>query len=100
MSKRKKPFDLQQHNELGKAIDEATEILSPFVQKLWNAYPLRSKQARILQQALYLISNELSNEMDKEWYNLLESSREHDICSHLDNPYFGKNKQSWMKPHN
>ena len=93
MGKRKKPFTNKEHDEFGKAIGEVTKILSPYMEKLWQGYGVRHQSAINLQRALHLISYKLCNEMDKEWYKLLN-----DGDDATRNPYYGPHKDSWMKP--
>lgn len=77
-------FDKKQHDDFGKDLKEATDLLSPYVEKLWKSYGVRGKPGSKLLKALHLLTSELCNEMDKEWYKILGKND-----SHMDNPYYG-----------
>lgn len=78
------PFSKEQHAEFGKDLKEATDLLSPYLEKLWKAYGVKSKPASKMGRALSILTSELCNEMDNEWYKILD-----DNDSHMDNPYYG-----------
>lgn len=91
MGTRKTPFTKKEHKEFGEALEDCVDILSPYLEKLWKGYGVKHKSASKLRKVLVILSSEICNEMDKEWYKVLEPMDGHD-----GNPYYAANKKFWI----
>ena len=88
--KRKNPLSKKEHLELALKMREAQKILEPYMDRFYEAYPVKDKRCRILRSILHMLSSTLCNELDNDWYNLPESNED----GH-NTPYYGSGKISW-----
>lgn len=84
MSNKCIPFTKEQHAEFGKDLKEATDLLSPYVEKIWKAYGVHSKESKALLKAMKLLTSEMCCSMDCQWYKIIDND-----TSHMENPYYG-----------
>lgn len=84
--KLKKQLTKEQHDAIGKDIRDLSIRFSEHYKAINRIYGRDSKESKLMHKFLNIVTSKLCNELDKRWYN-------EDISdSHMDNPYYGKNK--------
>jgi len=86
MAKKLNPLNEEEHRKLASDLRKAQEILEPYMERLWQAYGVKSKEANQLFKVLNLVSSQLCNSLDNRWYQI--PNLEH-------SPYYDSGKSYW-----
>lgn len=87
---KKKPLTKQEHLECAKALRDAQKLLEPYMERFWEAYPVKDKRCKDLRTVLNILSSKLCCDLDTDWYNLPETNED----GH-NTPYYGSGKIAW-----
>lgn len=70
MGRRLKPLTLSEHEDLAKIILQCSDLLSPWLDRLWEAYGVNSTEAVNMHGLLKDLTSSLCNKLDNRWHNI------------------------------
>ena len=97
MGRKLEKLSIEEHIELSVAIMNAEQIISPFLERVWKAYGVHSKEGKMIHQVLNILTSKLCNELDKRYYEFsneeIEQARKDNILTDKNgSPYYGNGK--------
>lgn len=94
--KKLKPLTLEEHKALALDMRKAQEIMEPWLQRLWEAYGVKSKDASQLFQVLNLLSSKMCCQLDNRYYQTPITEKEHAEFLGHKSPYYGNGKVAYI----
>ncbi len=93
--KKLKPLTFEEHEKLAKDMRQAQEIMEPWLERLWQAYGVKSKDASQLFQVLNLLSSKMCCQLDNRYYEIHATEEEHEKFIGHRSPYYGSGKVAY-----